>query len=89
MKRAAWSVMVLALVTACGNGDERPAAAVSTGAGSEVDQAVEIARAIRANRSAAESVLAAHNMTPAGFDSLMYEIASDSTKAAAYARAIQ
>jgi hypothetical protein len=62
---------------------------VKTGAGEDVDRAVAVVLGIRANRSAAESVLSAHQLTAEQFDSLMYEIASDSAKAAAYAKAIQ
>ena len=42
-----------------------------------VTQAAEVARAIALKPVAADSILAAHNMTRAGFDSLMYEIAMD------------
>jgi hypothetical protein len=62
---------------------------VSTGAGADVDRAVAVVKGIEANRSAAESVLAAHQLTADGFDSLMYLIAADSAKSAAYARAVE
>ena len=62
---------------------------VSTGAGSDVDRAVAVVKGIEANRASAESVLAAHQLTADGFDSLMYVIAADSAKAAAYAAAIK
>jgi hypothetical protein len=62
---------------------------VSTGAGADVDRAVAVVKGIEANRAAAESVLAAHQLTADGFDSLMYRIAADSAKAAAYAAAIR
>jgi hypothetical protein len=68
------------------SGSSEPA---TTGAGADVDRAVAVVRGIEANRSAAESVLTAHQLTPEEFDSLMYVIAQDSAKSAAYARAIQ
>ena len=57
---------------------------ITTGAGADVDRAVAVVKGIEANRAAAESVLAAHQLTAEGFDSLMYVIAADSAKAAAY-----
>ena len=54
-----------------------------------VDRAVAVYRGIEAHPAAAESVLTAHGLTRAGIDSLMYEIASDSARAAAYAAAIR
>jgi hypothetical protein len=64
-----------------------PAMAPMADAG--VQKAVTIYRAIEADPAAAESVLAAHQLTRAGLDSLMYEIAADSARAAAYANAIR
>jgi len=54
-----------------------------------VDQAVAVARAIRALPGAADSILAAHGLTRPGFDSLMYAIALDSAMARAYTEAIR
>jgi hypothetical protein len=54
-----------------------------------VDRAVAVVKGIEANRASAESVLAAHQLTADGFDSLMYIIAADSAKSAAYADAIR
>jgi len=61
----------------------------STGAGADVDRAVAVVKGIEANRASAESVLTAHQLTADGFDSLMYVIAADSAKSAAYARAVK
>jgi hypothetical protein len=61
----------------------------STGAGADVDRAVAVVKGIEANRASAESVLAAHQLTAEGFDSLMYVIAADSAKSAAYTAAIR
>lgn len=65
---------------------EAPAAAM---ADAGVEKAVAVYRGIQANQAAADSVLAAHGLTAASLDSLMYEIASDSARAAAYANAIR
>jgi hypothetical protein len=85
------SGVTLLLTLAALGCDKRPESSetVSTGAGEDVDRAVAVVRGIEANRSAAESVLAAHQLTADGFDSLMYVIAADSAKSAAYARAIK
>ncbi|MEP7325350.1 MAG: hypothetical protein ABI836_05310 [Gemmatimonadota bacterium] len=87
-RRTILGTSLLLLAVACQKGD-RDRAGVMTGAGADVDQAVEVARGLKANQAAAESVLAAHGLTPEGFDSLMYEIAADSAKAAAYRSAIE
>ena len=54
-----------------------------------VDRAVAVYRGLEAHPAAAESVLTAHGLTRAGLDSLMYDIAADSARAAAYAAAIR
>jgi hypothetical protein len=46
-----------------------------------------VERGIQAAPTKADSVLAAHGLTAAGFDSLMYRIASDSSMRAALATA--
>ena len=62
---------------------------VSTGGGPDVDRAVAVVKAIEANREDAKAILTAHQLTADGFDSLMYVIAADSAKAAAYAAAMK
>lgn len=90
MSRQMQAVSLVLLVAALGcEKRAEPAETVSTGAGADVDRAVAVVKGIEANRSAAESVLAAHDLTADGFDSLMYVIAADSAKAAAYTAAIQ
>jgi hypothetical protein len=82
---------VLLLLVAAPGCEKRSdtSATVATGAGADVDRAVAVVKGIEANRSAAESVLAAHQLTADGFDSLMYVIAADSAKSAAYAKAVE
>lgn len=48
-----------------------------------------VARAIQANPAATDSILAAHRLTGAGFDSLMYDVAADSALARAYTEAMR
>jgi hypothetical protein len=84
---------VLILAAACSRpGGERAseAGAASTMRATDhtVDDAVAVAQAIEANAAAADSILAAHGLTHAGFDSLMYRIAADSALARAYTEAI-
>jgi hypothetical protein len=72
--------------TAAAMSAETPAAAV---ADAGVEKAVAVYRGIQANQAAADSVLAANGLTSEALDSLMYEIASDSARAAAYSNAIR
>lgn len=53
----------------------------------EVQHAVAVERGVQAAPNKADSVLAAHGLTTAGFDSLMYRIAADSALRAAFAAA--
>ena len=62
-----------------------PAPAPAADAG--VEKAAAVYRGVEAHPAAAESVLTAHGLTQAGFDSLVYAIAADSARAAAYAAA--
>ncbi len=66
------------------NDAARPGSAVTT-----LDRAIAVAHAIRANPAATDSILAAHRLTRAGLDSLMYEVASDSAMARAYGEAVR
>lgn len=78
---------VLLLATAC----TRPAADIAERAPtmSSASRAVSVARAIRANPARADSILTAHELTRAGFDALMYQIAADSALARAYTEALR
>ena len=77
----------LLLVPACGRagGDAAGGASATT----TVGHAAAAARAIQANASATDSILAAHGFTRAGFSDLMYEVAADPALARAYTEAIQ
>jgi hypothetical protein len=86
------------LVAACGGeGGDRPreeeAPAAPAGAGAalsaDVQLAVNVARAVDAAPASADSILAAHGLTLERLDSLMYAIAADSAKTAAYDAALR
>lgn len=51
----------------------------------EVTQALTIANGIEAAPAMVDSILQANNLTRAGFDSLLFKIAADSTLSAQYA----
>jgi ABC-type uncharacterized transport system auxiliary subunit len=53
----------------------------------DVSTAVAVYRGVNASPDKTDSVLKAHGLTEAGYDSLMYRIASDSTMRAKYADA--
>lgn len=77
----------LLVAAACGGSEERVVG--ETAARTAVDRAVAVARAIQVAPPAADSVLAAHGFTRAGFDALLYDIAVDSALARAYAEGIR
>ena len=87
--------LVAAFALACGGSGERqeqsrlPAAQPVAALPADVQQAITVANAMATAPHAADSVLAAHGFTQEGFDSLMYAIALDSAKSAAYAAARQ
>jgi hypothetical protein len=80
------------LVAACsgGRGDtsaELDTAAPTTQLAPDVQLAATVARAIDVAPASADSILSAHGLTRDGLDSLMYAIAADSAKTAAYTAA--
>lgn len=99
MTRSLFPVLAVAALAACGRGEQaadqpaaQPLVAESQPAAdlpADVQRAVTVARAIEANPAALDSILAAHGLTRAGLDSLMYAIAADSAKAAAYSAALR
>jgi hypothetical protein len=84
----ATSLAALLVTAGCQKAEKAPEAAVAAPE-TDVARAVAVTLGIKANEAAADSVLAAHGLTAEGFDSLMYTIASDSAKAAAYREAIR
>lgn len=56
--------------------------------GDPVDQAVTVARELRAKPGDAEQILQKHSLTPEQWEALMYDIASDPTQAAKYEAAL-
>jgi hypothetical protein len=87
-------LVLLAGAVACGGAADQPAET-----GSSVDSAAAVpawvgevagmANAIEARPAAADSIIAAHDMTRVAFDSLLYEVAADPTLTAAYREARQ
>jgi len=92
MRRTCLAVAAL-VVMGCARGEEAPdttaEAAVATASPAEerARTAASVANAIAARPAAADSILQAAGFTRASFDSLMYEIAADSSASAAYAAA--
>jgi len=86
-----WAIgAVLILAAACG-GPEGEATGARGGASAmtAVDLAVMTAQAVQANPAVADSILVAHGLTRAGFDSLLYSLAADSALAREYSEAIR
>lgn len=94
MKRLAMILSIVAVV-ACtrdqaGSTADTSAQAAAPAAPSipaDVQTALDVKRGIDAAPNRADSVLTAHGLTPAGFDSLMYRIAADSALRASFASA--
>ena len=80
-------------VMGCARDEEAPDTSVAAAAEAmspaeeRARSAAAVANAIAARPAAADSILQAAGFTRAGFDSLMYEIAADSSASAAYAAA--
>lgn len=82
--------LILLLAGACSRPAEEPAdVALGSAVMTPLDRAVSVARAIQAAPAAADSILAAHGLTRAGLDSLLYAIAADSALARAYTEAMR
>lgn len=77
----AYSASLIAACGRSGGGSKAPAPPA------DVQLAVAVAQAISAAPTKVDSILSAHGLTRAGLDSLMYTIAADSAKAAAYTAA--
>ena len=87
----AWAA---ALAVGCKGGGKPPEqqppaapAAQQAAMPADVELAAAVARAIDAAPTKVDSILTAHGLTRAGLDSLMYAIAADSAKSAAYSAA--
>ena len=85
----------VSLIAACGRGGSKAPeqhtsatpATEQTAVPADVQLAVAVAQAISAAPTKVDSILSAHGLTHAGLDSLMYTIAADSAKTAAYTAA--
>ena len=95
--RIQWGVtagIVLAVASGCTDSgddvaDPSHTADATRTVSASVDRAVTVARAVRVSPAAADSILSAHGLSRNGLDALMYEIASDSALARAYAEGIR
>jgi hypothetical protein len=94
MPLLAYAALLIAACSRSGGGsktaEQRTSAtpaAEQTAPPADVQLAVAVAQAISAAPAKVDSILSAYSLTRAGLDSLMYTIAADSTKAAAYAAA--
>lgn len=81
--------VILVTAGACGHPDETGGAASEGSATTSTNRAVAVARAIQATPARADSILAAHGLSRADFDALLYEIAADPSRARAYAETIK
>jgi len=86
MLMLAYSVSLIAACGRSGGGSKAPEQHTSA-TPADVQLAVAVAQAISAAPTKVDSILSAHGLTHAGLDSLMYTIAADSAKAAAYTAA--
>lgn len=75
-------VLSLLLVACDGGGEPTPSL-------SPVEQAAAAAKAIQADPAQADAALSAHGLTRDSFEALMYEIAADPEKSAAYRAALR
>jgi hypothetical protein len=89
-------LMIALLATAACSGAKEEAPAVAETATvdapalpPDVNQAIMISKAIAANPAASDSIFAVNNLTAAGFDALLYNIAADSAKSRLYNAARQ
>jgi len=93
MTRFSLAALAAFLMLACGGTgareEQEPPVAETPAANlpDDVRQAVSVADAIATAPYAIDSILSAHGLSAQGFDSLMYAIALDSAKSAAYANA--
>jgi hypothetical protein len=83
MRNASLTVALLLCVAGCAREREQSAASQPDRA----TQAAAIANAIAAKPASADSILKANGYTAESFETLMYEIASDSAMSVAYASA--
>jgi hypothetical protein len=84
MKQLIAGLVIATAIAGCARGDT---AADSSAAADPVIAAAATAKAIEANPAGADSILKAGGYTLESFQQLMYDIAADSTKAAAFAAA--
>lgn len=89
--RAATTTLALVVLVGCGDSTDRPADADRGATGAEVEAVPEwvtrvamVANSIEDRPTAADSILAANDMTRDEFESRLYDIAADPVLTAAY-----
>ena len=90
MKKLIPGMIAAVVLVSCAGGEttsDSATAATSSAATDTVAAAAATARAIEANPAGADSILKASGYTVESFQQLMYDIAADSSKAAAFASA--
>jgi hypothetical protein len=90
MRKTIVGMALAASLTACATSDkaaDSTAAAPTTASADPVTAAAATAKAMEANPAGADSILTAAGHTRESFQQLMYDIAADSAKSAAYAAA--
>lgn len=88
MRTAILAVSALSIVAIAACSPKREGSDTTAATSNDpVQVAVAVKHGIDAAPAKADSVVSAHGLTPAGYDSLMYRIASDSALRAQYAAA--
>jgi hypothetical protein len=87
MKKRIFGLTLALAVSACARGDSASDSAAAASSSDPVAAAAATAKALEANPAGADSILKASGHTRDSFQELMYEIAADSAKAAAYTAA--
>ena len=88
MRKSIFALAIAVAISACARAENAAdSTAATTTPADPVVAAAATAKAIEANPAAADSILTAAGYTRESFQQLMYDIAADSAKAAAYAAA--
>jgi hypothetical protein len=78
--------LLLVALAACGTQAASDQAADGAAPAADVVLAADIAAAVAAQPARTDSILSAHDLTPATLEKLMFRIAADSTMSADYRR---
>jgi 5,10-methylene-tetrahydrofolate dehydrogenase/methenyl tetrahydrofolate cyclohydrolase len=87
MKKSIVALAIAVAISACARAETGTDTTAAATTADPVVTAAATAKAIEANPAATDSILTAAGYTRESFQQLMYDIAADSAKAAAYAAA--